>query len=244
MSFIQNLREAWNSQTSNRNLTAAGVGAVSGAVSLVPWLGPVAVETVQGYRNELRMAALESLIAELDEVVDDFDSFINDPRFESSDTLNFAESVILASQETSQRNKSKYFAGCLKSCLESDGELEKQQFLEILKRSSLPELRVLAEIHQRLERLTRRPGRDRGTQSSLVNVAQLTSLLGEEFGPYLVSSAIENLRSFGLFSNFLEWRRDSNGNLTPGSGYDTEVGYTDFSCKFVEFITGSIENEI
>ena len=66
--------------------------------------------------------------------------------------------------------------------------------------------------------------------------------LSSSFHPYLVTSAINEMESQGLFSRTGEWKTSSHdGSYVSGGGFSTDVCYTDFTARFVEFITISEE---
>ena len=60
--------------------------------------------------------------------------------------------------------------------------------------------------------------------------------LSDKYDPYLVTSAVSELESHGLFNTIGEWRKGANGRYTPRGGFATEMCYTDFAARFVEFI--------
>lgn len=71
----------------------------------------------------------------------------------------------------------------------------------------------------------------------LVNPSSIAENLSEKYDPYLVTSSISEMESQGLFSRTGEWRQDPvSGKQMPGGGFATEMCYTDFAARFVEFI--------
>ena len=84
----------------------------------------------------------------------------------------------------------------------------------------------------------RRPDREPDTTKSypLVDPSRIAQELSDRYDPYLVTSAISEMESQGLFSRIGEWKRDPSGRHLPGGGFSTELCYTNFTARFVEFI--------
>ena len=99
---------------------------------------------------------------------------------------------------------------------------------------------VLAEMHKMLINQVRGTGRPDPTSSfPLVDPTSIAESLSDRYGydPYLVISSISEMESQGLFSRTGEWRVDPvTGKHSPGGGFSTELCYTDFAARFVEFI--------
>jgi hypothetical protein len=70
----------------------------------------------------------------------------------------------------------------------------------------------------------------------LVDPIRIAERLSERFRPYLVTAAITEMESQGLFSSTADWRKDSSGHYVSAGGFDTALSYTDFASEFVEFI--------
>jgi hypothetical protein len=118
-------------------------------------------------------------------------------------------------------------------------EIEKLKFVDMLRQLSLASLLVLSEMHQMFIAQVRGPGRNPDLISPLpqVDPDSIAQKLGHLYEPYLVTSAIYELQSVGLFSKTGEWRKQGTGEYASGGGFATELCYTDFSARFVEFIT-------
>jgi hypothetical protein len=109
----------------------------------------------------------------------------------------------------------------------------------MLRQLSRVALNVLAEMHKMFIDQVRGSGRNADPISSfpLVNKEKVAEQLSQTYNPYLVTSSISEMESQGLFSRTGEWKRDYTGRYMPGGGFSTEMCYTDFSARFVEFIT-------
>ncbi len=98
---------------------------------------------------------------------------------------------------------------------------------------------ILAEMHTMFIGQVRGSGRSPDSTAAfpLVDPTTLAQKLSDRYDPYLVVSAVSELESEGLFSRTGEWRKNDNGTYMPGGGFATEMCYTDFTARFVEFIT-------
>jgi len=63
------------------------------------------------------------------------------------------------------------------------------------------------------------------------------SELSDKYHPYLINASIYEMESQGLFSNIHEWRKGTNGKYISGTYFNDALSYTDFTFRFVEFIT-------
>lgn len=58
----------------------------------------------------------------------------------------------------------------------------------------------------------------------------------------MVTAAINELEGQGLFSRTGEWKQNHEGKYIEGGGFEREKCYTDFSARFVEFVTSPKSN--
>ena len=117
-------------------------------------------------------------------------------------------------------------------------QLEKLKFVDMLRQLSRASLMVLAEMQKMFISQVRGPDREPDTTKPypLVDPSRIAQDLSDKYDPYLVTSAISEMESQGLFSRTGEWKRDTSGRHLPGGGFSTELCYTDFAARFVEFI--------
>ena len=73
--------------------------------------------------------------------------------------------------------------------------------------------------------------------SPLVDSSNIAQELSDKHHPYLINASIYELESQGLFSNIHEWRKGTNGKYISGTYFNDALSYTDFTYRFVEFIT-------
>lgn len=119
---------------------------------------------------------------------------------------------------------------------------EKLRFVDILRNLSAPTLEVLAEMHLLYKDGVRGLGRKVGRIEPyrLVDSVQVAEDLGHIFeDPFLVVSAVSEMESQGLFSRTGEWIKGPDGKWKAQGGFDTNLTYSDFTYRFVEFITDS-----
>lgn len=92
----------------------------------------------------------------------------------------------------------------------------------------------------------RGPGRTFDTLKGIpyIDPSKVAEQLSKKYHPYSVTSAIHELEGEGLFSNVGEWRKQHDGSFAQGSGFQDGLSYTDFTYRFVEFITINDKNKI
>jgi len=119
-------------------------------------------------------------------------------------------------------------------------KLEKLKFVDILRHLSLASLMILADIHSIFKDKVRRPessGRSSSDASPLLDPNEIAHELSDKHHPYLINSAIYEMEGQGLFSNISEWHKGANGKYSRGRYFNSALSYTDFTFRFVEFIT-------
>lgn len=221
------------------DLIGALKGTTKSALSLIPVIGQ-AIAGWDGYRQSSFERNVNKLIDHLSQKIDDLGSFFSADYFHSEEGQLFIEKVIDAALDSQLIDKQELFINALINAPTSqDGELQKLKFIDMLRQLSRAALMVLAEMHKMFSMQVRGPGRtpDPTQAFPLVDPTNIAEKLGNIYEPYLVTSAISEMESQGLFSRTGEWRKDYNGKYTPGGGFATEMCYTDFAARFVEFIT-------
>ena len=118
-------------------------------------------------------------------------------------------------------------------------QLEKLKFIDMLRHMSRASLMVLAEIHNLFKDQVRGPNRNIDPIQSFpaINATKLSEQLSDKFHPYLINSAVKEMEGQGLFSNIGDWQEGKNGKYKQVGGFASELCYTDFAARFVEFIT-------
>ena len=223
----------------NDLLKALG-GTTKAALSLVPGLGQ-AIAGYDAYNQSKFERSIKKFMEDLSAKVDDLQGLFTNEWLSTEEGETFIRKVIAAALDEQISEKQELFANALISGISNEAlsNLEKFKFIDILRNLSLASLMVLADMHEMFKNSVRGPNRqsDPIGPSPQINSEKITRELSSKYDPYLVLSAIEELKSHGLFSNHIEWLKTNEGRWRPGTGFDKAVAYTDFSCKFVEFIT-------
>jgi hypothetical protein len=222
------------------NLLQALSGTAKSAVSMVPGLAQAIAGWDAYHRSQLDRNIIK-LLTNLQEKVDDLETFLGTEWIKTSDGEQYLLKVLDSALDSQIEDKQELFVNALIQGINNPEipHLEKLKFIDMLRHLSKASLMILAEMHTMLIARVRGPGRlpDPTAAFPLVDASALAETLSDRYDPYLVISAVSELESEGLFSRTGEWRRNANGKYTPGSGFATEMCYTDFTARFVEFIT-------
>ena len=212
---------------------------VKSALSLVPGLGQ-AIAGYDAYKRSALDRNVQRVIKHLTEKLSDLEGFFRKAYFQTAEGQLFARKVFDAAFDAQLEDKQELFVNALINGATNNSipQLEKLKFVDMLRHLSRASLMVLAEMHNMFKDQVRGPGREPDSSSPfpLVDPTQIAEKL-TQYDPYLVTSSISEMESQGLFSRTGEWRTDSTGRHIPGSGFSTEMCYTDFAARFVEFIT-------
>jgi len=219
----------------------AGLSATAkSAFSIFPVIG----QAISGYNAYKRSAFdrnVRKVIALLSERIDNLESFFQDEYLHTDEGQLFSRKVFDAAFDAQLEDKQELFINALVNGIKNKKttELEKLKFVDVLRHLSRASLMILAEMHNMLIKQVRGPGRAPNPISAypLVDPSRIAENLSEKYDPYLVTSSISEMESQGLFSRIGEWRKDQiSGRHRPGGGFATEMCYTDFTARFVEFI--------
>ena len=222
------------------DLMAGLSAAAKSALSLVPGLGQ-AISGWDAYNRSVFDRNIRKVIALLSERIDNLENFFQDEYLHTEEGQQFARKVFDAAFDAQLEDKQELFINALVNGIKSNKttELEKLKFVDILRHLSRASLIILAEMHTMLIAQVRGSGRQPDPICSypLVDPSSIAENLSEKYDPYLVTSSISEMESQGLFSRTGEWRKDPvSGRHMPGGGFATEMCYTDFAARFVEFI--------
>ena len=223
-----------------KNLLAALSGTGKSALSFIPVLGQ-AIAGWDAYKRSSFDRNIRQLVEHLSEKVEDLSAFFHEDYFQTEEGRRFTRKIIDAALDAQLEDKQELFVSALVNAPKSRqlDELQKLKFVDMLRHLSRAALLVLAEMHAMFASQVRGPKRnpDPSEGFPLVDPTRIAEKLSDKYDPYLVTSAISEMESQGLFSRTGEWRRGEGGRYMPGGGFATEMCYTDFAAKFVEFIT-------
>ncbi len=210
------------------------------ALSLVPGLGQ-AIAGLDAYKRSSFERNVRQVIEYLRVKVDNLEELFRQEWLQSEEGQQFARKVFDAAFDVQLEDKQELFINALINGVDNQtiSQLERLKFVDMLRHLSRASLMVLAEMHNLLIDQVRGPGRkpDPLEPYPLVDPGHMAEKLSDKYDPYLVISSISEMESQGLFSRTGEWRKGADGRYMPGGGFATEMCYTDFSARFVEFIT-------
>jgi hypothetical protein len=194
------------------------------------------------YQKSKFERSVNTLIQHLMAKVEDLEALFSVEWLKTEEGEQFAWKVLGAAFDAQLSDKQELFVNALIHGIEDQetDQLEKLKFVDMLRQLSKASWMVLAEMHEMFSDQVRGPGRAPDPLSALpqVDAGRIAEALSDKYDPYLVTSAVAELESHGLFSRTGEWRRDVSGRMRPGTGFATEMCYTDFAARFVEFIIG------
>ncbi len=217
-------------------------GVVKSALSGIPVLG----QAIAGWDADQRSKFdrhLNTLLQHLVSKVDDLEGLFSSKWLRTDDGEQFAWKVFGAAFDAQLSDKQELFVNALIHGIENEEieQLEKLKFIDMLRQLSRASLMILAEMHQMFSDQVRGPGRSPDPTTALpqVDAGTIAEALSDKYDPYLVTAAVAELESQGLFSRTGEWNKDASGRFKPGAGFSTELCYTDFAARFVEFVETS-----
>ncbi|MFO7715290.1 hypothetical protein [Desulfosarcina sp.] len=222
-------------------------GSVKALISRLPGFGEV-IAGWDAYKRSNFERNIQIIIRHLISKIEDIETFFKQEYFETEEGGQFTRKVIDATFDSQLEDKQELFINALinGSTNQTLPRLEKLKFIDMLRHLSLASLMVLAEIHKMFIGQVRGPGRNPDPVQGFAHVDPTTiaEKLADRYDPYLVTSAISEMESQGLFSRTGKWRKDYQGKYSPGGGFATEMCYTDFAARFVEFITLKSQHHI
>lgn len=229
-----------------KDLSEALSGTAKSALSLIPGLGQ-AIAGWDAYKKSSFDRNLKNTISYLKNKVDDFESLFSDGWIRSEEGQQFARKVFDSAFDAQMEDKQELFMNALINGVrdKETTNLEKLKFVNILRHLSLASLMILADMHPIFKNKVKRHGRSGSSIDSnpLVDPSNIARELSDKYHPYLISASIYEMESQGLFSNIHEWHKDTNGKYASGTYFNDALSYTDFTFRFVEFITTKKESK-
>lgn len=223
-----------------KDLSEALSGTAKSALSLIPGLGQ-AIAGWDAYKRSSFDRNLKNTISHLKIKVDDLESFFSDDWIRSEEGQQFARKVFDSAFDAQMEDKQELFINALINGVrdKETTNLEKLKFVDILRHLSLASLMILADMHSIFKNKIKGPGRSGPSLdgSPLVDPSKIAQELSDKYHPYLINASIYEMESQGLFSNIHEWRKATNGKYVSGTYFNDALSYTDFTFRFVEFIT-------
>jgi hypothetical protein len=222
-----------------KDLAHALVGTAKSALSLVPGLGQ-AIAGYDEYRRSQFERNVSELIRDLQQKIPDVAAFSSSTWLHSEDGQQFAWKVFSAALDSQMEEKRGLFVNALiYGVMNPDiPHVEKLKFIDMLRNLSKAALLVLADMHSMFASQVRGPTRtaDPVGPFPLIDPEKIAGELSVKYDPDLVTAAIREMEGQGLFSRTGEWRKKPEGGYLATGGFATELCYTDFAARFVEFI--------
>jgi len=229
------------------NLLSALQGTAKSALSLVPGLGQ-AIAGYDAYRQSQFERNLLKVINILQGKVQDLDTLFSSEWLKTEEGQQFSWKVLDSAFDSQLEDKQELFVNALINGVKNPHiqHLEKLKYVDMLRHLSRFSLVILADMHEMFLSQVRGPGRHVSptTAFPLVDPEGIAERLNHKYEPYIVVASVNELEGQGLFSRTGEWKQDHKGKYIEGGDFDKEKCYTDFSARFVEFITLSKNNEI
>lgn len=229
-----------------KDLSEALLETAKSALSIVPGLGQ-AIAGWDAYKKSSFDRNLKKVISLLENKVDDFESFFSDDWIRSEEGQRFARKVFDSSFDAQMEDKQELFINALVNGVrdKETTNLEKLKFVDILRHLSLASLMILADMHAIYKNKVKRTNHmePRIDLNPLVDPNNIAQELSDKYHPYLIIASIYEMESQGLFSNIHDWHKTINGKYASGSGFNNALAYTDYTCRFVEFITTKAESK-
>lgn len=223
-----------------KDALAALSGTAKSALSLIPGLGP-AIAGWDEYRRSQFNRNVLAVLQTLQQKVNDVSTFTTSEWLQTEEGQQFSWKVFSSALDSQLAEKQELFVNALIQGVAKPqvSQLEKLKFIDMLRHLSRAALMVLADMHAMFAKQVRGPGRstDPIGPYPLVDPTDVAEKLSGKYDPYLVTAAIYELQSQGLFSTTGEWRKFGDGTFRPTGGFQTALCYTDFAARFVEFIT-------
>lgn len=223
---------------------AAASAVVKTIISRVPGIAE-ALAGVEAYRREQRDKASrefeESLAVRLEALGDRF----NPDWLSTEDGQMFAGKVLESGLDAQMADKRQLFVNALANGATSDADVyEKTKFVDLLRHLSRDALDVLCELHKQYGPIVKQPASSRSKSTFLSSDRvgrELSYVLS--WDPYRIESAYRELCSMGIFSGITQWVPDGSGGSTATGSHPSGECYTEFSERFVEFITDDADHE-
>lgn len=218
-------------------------GGIRALVSRVPGLGEL-IAGWDAYNRSRFELYVRNFLASLQEQVDDLKQLLSDEWLKTAEGQRFTRKVVDAALDAQLEEKHQLFANSFVNGIQNKAlsEVEKSLFVDILRKLSLNALLVLGEMHNLFAKdvVPSTGSASRTTGDPGISTRHLVQELNGSFHPYQIESALEELKSMGLFSIYSAWRYDAHdkkfredSQFSPGSG---SVFYTEFTARFAAFI--------
>ncbi len=226
-------------QIVEESLKAAGKSLVKESVikalaKKIPFID-VIVEACDGYQKKVEEILLKKFLDDLISELEKLELRWDEKWINSEEGQNFCRKVVASATNAEYAEKQQLFANALlNGTVISDLEAaEKFKFVDILRSLSRPALDVLAAIYGMPNKKS--AIRTQEFAAEVANCIQLANP-SQKVNLDLVYSCVSEIKNAGLFSSILSWGRVDN-RFRIGSQYSETEVYTDFTERFIKFVT-------
>lgn len=193
-------------ELSNRenDLLEALSGTAKSALSIIPGLGQ-AIAGWESYKRSGFDRNLLNVIKQLQEKTGSLGTLFSQEWIKTEEGQQFSRKVFDSAFDTQLEDKQELFVNALINGINDDQTeyLEKLKFVDMLRNLSRASLMVLADMHKMFINKVKGPDRVADSISPLprVDSNSIAQELSTKYHPYLITSAISEMESQGLFSN-------------------------------------------
>jgi len=218
----------------------AGLNAVTKvALATVPVLGS-AIAGYESYKRSIFERNLKRFLEHLQNKVADICKLLGDDWVKTKDGQSYFNKVIDSALDAKMEEKQEFFVNALINGIENKkiDSMEKLKFVDMLRQLSYVSLFILVHIHKIYEKPLRKylMGDDKGL-STKIDMQIIYDELNGKYHPYLIESAISEMKSIGLFSAIPNWFKNQDGKYSNMVNLGTGSAYTGFTYRFIDFIT-------
>ena len=233
--------EEINYMTKGNDIVEGAKGAAKAFIGRVPVVGEI-ISGYDAYRRAQFSRDTREFLAMLYSGMESLAEKLDFSWLSTDEGETFARKVVESAIDGQLADKRELFANALINGIRQrqTDDLLKLKFIDVLRNLSKASLMILSEMHVFLSANVRGPGRTPSPTEPypMVDTGDVVSKLRGKYDPYLIASAIWEMQSQGLFDQTAEWGgRGSDGSSQSPGGFADALAYTDFTCRFVEFIT-------
>jgi len=208
-----------------KRANAVKAGATEGAIEaakLIPGVG-ILIESVRKYHATIEDQQREEFVDKISQRLEKIER--NSEWYATYEGERFVRKVVATALNAEYADKLEFLANALVNGPElADDNASRLKFVEMIRSLSSPALEVLVASL----------GQHEGAGQVLAG-----RLAGSmNWPPYLVDACVSELRSIGVYSSIVSWRKDQDGNFEKSSHLTgTGSARTEFTEQFVQFIT-------
>ena len=206
-------------------INAIKAGATEGAIEaakMIPGVG-ILIESVRKYHETIGDQQREEFVDKISRRLEKIER--NSDWYATDEGEQFVRKIVATALNAEYADKLEFLANALANGPElADDNTSRLKFVEMIRSLSAPALDVLvASLRQ---------------QEGAGQVLSGRLAAAMNWPPYLVDACVSELRSVGVYSSIVSWRKDRDGNYEKSSYLSgSGCARTEFTEQFVQFIT-------